>query len=78
MDPQHLGVSMAIAFAKASIHSRAKGHSAVAAAAYRAGVLLYDERLGKNYDYRNRSDVQYKELLLPEGTTEKFLDREFL
>lgn len=69
---------MAIAFAHVSIHSRSKGHSAVAAAAYRAGIKLYDERLGKTYDYRNRDDVQFTEILLPEGSDAKFMEREFL
>lgn len=69
---------MAISFVHVSVHSRSKGHSAVAAAAYRAGTKLYDERLGKTFDYSKRSDVQFKEILLPEGSDEKFLEREFL
>jgi len=69
---------MAISFARVSIHSRSKGHSAVAAAAYRAGIKLYDERLGKTYDFSNRGDVKFTEILLPEGSDEKFMEREFL
>ena len=69
---------MAISFAHVSIHSRSNGHSAVAAAAYRAGIKLYDERLGKNHDYQNRKDVQFTEILLPEGADAKFLERSFL
>ena len=69
---------MAISFAHVSIHSRTNGHSAVAAAAYRAGIKLYDERLGKNHDYQNRKDVQFTEILLPEGADTKFLERSFL
>lgn len=69
---------MAIAFARTSIHSRAKGHSAVAAAAYRAGVELEDERLGKTFSYKNRHDVLYSSILLPDGASDKLLNRSFL
>ena len=37
-----------------SVHTRAKGHSAVAGAAYRLGLKLYDERTKKWHDYRKR------------------------
>ncbi|KTD47882.1 Conjugal transfer protein TraA [Legionella quinlivanii] len=69
---------MAISYANISVHSRSKGHSAVAAAAYRAGIKLYDERLGLTYDFSHRHDVQYSELLLPEGTEQSFTEREFI
>ena len=48
---------MAIAFAHVSIHTRTKGHSAVAASAYRTASLLVDERTGITYDYRNKKEV---------------------
>ncbi|HHW3676492.1 TPA: Ti-type conjugative transfer relaxase TraA [Legionella pneumophila] len=69
---------MAIAFAQVSIHSRAKGHSAIAASSYRSGVKLYDTRTGITHDYSNRHDVIYSDILLPEGSPEAFSDREFL
>lgn len=69
---------MAISFARINIHSRAKGHSAVAAAAYRAGLALYDERLGKVFDFSNRADVIYSEILLPDGAVSSFSEREYL
>ncbi|HBC0467122.1 TPA: Ti-type conjugative transfer relaxase TraA [Legionella pneumophila] len=69
---------MAIAFAQVSIHSRAKGHSAIAASSYRSGVKLYDARTGITHDYSNRHDVIYSDILLPEGSPEAFSDREFL
>lgn len=69
---------MAIAFARVSIHSRSKGHSAVAASAYRTASKLFDERIGTNYDFSNRSEVVFSEILLPPGTSQKFLNREFL
>jgi ATP-dependent exoDNAse (exonuclease V) alpha subunit len=78
MDHRHQGVSVAIAFAKVSIHSRAKGHSAVAAAAYRAGVRLTDERTGLVYDFSHRKDVIFSELLLPESAFIDFKERSVL
>ncbi|AOU32774.1 TPA: Ti-type conjugative transfer relaxase TraA [Legionella pneumophila subsp. pneumophila] len=69
---------MAIAFAQVSIHSRAKGHSAIAASSYRSGTKLYDARTGVTHDYSNRHDVIYSDILLPEGSPEAFSDREFL
>lgn len=69
---------MAIAFARVSIHSRSKGHSAVAASAYRTASKLFDERIGTNYDFSNRSEVVFSEILLPLDASQKFLNREFL
>ncbi|HCX3504806.1 TPA: Ti-type conjugative transfer relaxase TraA [Legionella pneumophila] len=69
---------MAIAFAQVSIHSRSKGHSAVAAAAYRSGAQLYDARIGRSYDFSKRDDVVFSEILLPDGATDSFLDRDYL
>jgi ATP-dependent exoDNAse (exonuclease V) alpha subunit len=45
--------------------SRGAGRSVVAAAAYRAGERLRDERSGRLYNHSKRSDVPHKELLLP-------------
>lgn len=36
------------------VHSRSNGHSAVAGAAYRLGLRLYDERAKVWHDYRKR------------------------
>ncbi|MFO9067168.1 Ti-type conjugative transfer relaxase TraA [Legionella pneumophila serogroup 1] len=69
---------MAIAYAHVSVHTRAKAHSAVAASSYRAGVRLYDSRLGRTYDYSNRHDIAYSEILLPDGAIDAYLDREYL
>lgn len=44
---------------------RSGGRSSVAAAAYRAGEKLHDERAGITHDYRNRTGVEHKEILLP-------------
>jgi len=44
---------------------RSAGRRATAAAAYRAGERLRDERSGKLYNYSNREDVAHTEILLP-------------
>lgn len=58
---------MAIYHLSVKTLSRAKGRSATAAAAYRAGVRLEDDRTGLVFDYRRRSGVEHTELVLPEG-----------
>ncbi|MEJ7928238.1 MobA/MobL family protein [Sphingobium sp. AN641] len=46
--------------------SRAKGQSIIAAAAYRAGERLWDERLGMFHDFRHKQkEVEHSELLFP-------------
>lgn len=69
---------MAIAFAQSNIHSRAKGHSAVAACAYRTASKLLDERTGITYDFTHRTDVKFTETLLPERTDVRFKDNGIL
>lgn len=55
--------------------SRGNGRSSTAAAAYRAGVCLADERTGEIHDYTRKQGVEHSELVLPEGVN---LDREQL
>lgn len=69
---------MAISYLGVSFQSRSKGHKAVAGAAYRAGVALYDERYAMGHDYEGRGDVQHAEIVLPKGADERFSDREYL
>jgi hypothetical protein len=57
---------------------RSKGHSAIAAAAYRSASRLHDERTGKSHDYRNRQGVVWSGILLPDGAPEAFKDRQTL
>lgn len=45
--------------------SRSAGRSATAAAAYRAGERIRDERTGVLHNYSRRTDVSHKEILLP-------------
>jgi hypothetical protein len=47
--------------------SRSSGRSAVAAAAYRSGSCLSDQRQGIEHDYTRRSGVEHEQLVVPEG-----------
>jgi ATP-dependent exoDNAse (exonuclease V) alpha subunit len=47
------------------IIKRSAGRSVVAAAAYRAGERLHDDRQDRTHDYRNRTGVEHKEILIP-------------
>ena len=57
---------------------RSQGRSAVAAAAYRAGVSLTDARLAMEFDFARKGGVEHAEILLPEGAPAAFRDREAL
>lgn len=58
--------------------SRSQGQSAVASAAYRAGQILRDERLAKSFDYTNKGDVRFTEIMLPAQAPTWATDRERL
>lgn len=59
--------------------SRGKGRSAVAAAAYRAGERLHNEREGLTHDFTNRQGVAHAEIVLPGDSVASWaLDREQL
>ena len=61
-----------------SVKSRAKGESAVAAAAYRAGDVLVDERTGITHDYRRKQRVEFSEIVAPAGAPSWADDRSIL
>ena len=69
---------MAIHHLDVSIISRGKGHSVIAAAAYRAGVRLIDERTGEVHDYTRRSGVDGAPILAPAGAEPWTQDRSTL
>lgn len=54
--------------------SRGQGHSAVAAAAYRAGMKLDDDRLGVKHDYTKRYGVMAVEMFAPKDAPGWMLD----
>lgn len=68
---------MAIYHLNANVISRARGQSIVAAAAYRAGVRLRDERYGIVHNYLGRR-VVHAEIMAPPGTPDWAYDREQL
>lgn len=47
--------------------SRGAGRSGTAAAAYRAGVCLKDERTGEVHDYTRKQGIEHAELIFPSG-----------
>lgn len=57
------------------VFSRSHGHSAVAAAAYRAGANLHDERTGEDHRYGNRTGVIESLILAPDGSSDWTQDR---
>ena len=58
--------------------SRSSGRSSVAAAAYRCGERLVDERTGLIHDYRQKSGVEYSRVYTPYNAPEELRDREKL
>ena len=56
---------MAIFGIQISSVSRGAGRRATAAAAYRAGERVRDERGGRLYNFSRRSDVLHSEIFLP-------------
>jgi len=66
---------MAIYHLSVKTVSRSAGRSATAAAAYRAGVKITDQRTGEVHDYTRRSGVECAELVLPAGAPDWAADR---
>ena len=48
--------------------TRSSGRSAVAAAAYRSGERLVNERDGLVHDFRAKSGIEHTEIVTPEGS----------
>jgi Ti-type conjugative transfer relaxase TraA len=69
---------LAIYHLTVSIISRARGQSAVAAAAYRAGDLLRDERYGVTHNYVGKRGIAHSEIMAPEAIPAWVRDREVL
>jgi Ti-type conjugative transfer relaxase TraA len=69
---------MAIYHFSAKVISRGCGSSALAAAAYRSGSRLHDQRLDRHHDFSNKAGVIHSEVMLPEGARDHFSDRERL
>ncbi|THD61622.1 Ti-type conjugative transfer relaxase TraA [Phenylobacterium sp.] len=69
---------MAVFHFSAKVISRAKGSSAVAAAAYRSASRLHDKRLGRSHDFTNKAGVVHSEILSPSDAPDRWQDREVL
>jgi hypothetical protein len=69
------GDRLAIFHCSLRVFSRADGHSAVAAAAYRAGIQLTDERRGFTHRYQHRKGVVNSFILTPGGAPENLHNR---
>lgn len=69
---------MAIYHLSAKVISRAGGRSSVAAAAYRSGGRLRDNRQGVEHDYSRKGGVVHTEILAPETAPDWMQDRDQL
>lgn len=65
---------MAIYHARVKTYSRAKSHSSVAAAAYRAGIWLVDSRTGMRHDYRLKGGVVETRVVAPDDAPDWAFD----
>ena len=68
---------MSIYHFSVKIISRGQGKSSVAAAAYRSGTKLIDERQGKTFDY-HKSEVAYSNIIIPPNAPKEYKNREKL
>ena len=59
----------------AKIIGRSSGRSSVAAAAYRAGARLHDERTGLDHDYTRKNGILHSEILAPKNAPDWMQDR---
>ena len=69
---------MAIYHCDVKVISRSSGRLAIASAAYRSGERLFDEELGRMYDFTKKSGVILNEIMLCKNAPEKYKDRETL
>lgn len=69
---------MAIYRFSANVISRSQSRSSVAAAAYRHGVEITNDRDGLTHDYSNRQGILHSEIMLPDNAPARFADRSTL
>ena len=70
---------MAIYSLRVQTLARSEGRSVVAAAAYRSGSSLADNRLAQDFDFsRKRHGVAHVAILAPENAPAELLNREAL
>ena len=64
--------------ASAKVIQRSSGRSSVAAAAYRSGTKLYDERTDITHDYTRKQGVESSRIYLPDNAPQSYRDRQTL
>lgn len=69
---------MAIYHCSVKIISRSTGRSSVAAAAYRSGEKLYNDREGIEHDFSRKRGVEHSEIMLSENAPAEYQSRETL
>lgn len=69
---------MAIYHCSVKIISRSSGRSSVAAAAYRSGEKLYNQREGIEHDFTRKQGIEHSEILLPDNAPTAYQSRETL
>lgn len=70
--------ALAIYHCSLRVFSRSDGHSAVAAAAYRAGAVIRDERAGRTHHYQHRKGVVSSFIVAPADAPENTYNRALL
>ena len=63
---------MAIQFARIEIVGRGSGGNACCKGAYNARTIIKDQKTNITYNFSNRGDNVYHEILLPEGVDQRF------
>ena len=66
---------MAIFSLNVQVIGRNSGRSAVAAAAYRAGENILEDRTGDRFDYSKKSGIAHTQIMAPEGSPDWVKDR---
>jgi len=69
---------MAIYHCSVKIIGRSSGRSSVAAAAYRAGEKITNQRDGQTHDYTRKGGVVHTDIMLPPHAPETYRDRDTL
>ena len=69
---------MAIYHLSVKAVSRSAGRTATAAAAYRAGCEITDQRTGEIHDYTRKGGVESADIVLPDGASDWAIDRAVL
>ena len=76
--PRHPCDTMAIFHLSVKTISRSTGRTATAAAAYRAGARITDERTGEIHDYGRKRGIESATLIVPDNAPEWARDRHLL